>query len=270
MKLKNNLFAVFLKNDYNKSNEKGDWDMDLKICGILDIILIVAGIVFLIIGYKKGFIKKLISLAGILVIIIFSIVYCSQFAQFLIHHKVFYPNFYNNIFNNIITNLEKKNIAGDATVTDVLVQGLNIPKFIASMLANGIVKEGQSLPTVLEIADAIAKYLGTALMNIISFFILAVGIFLLVLILKILASVLRTNKLVKVVDGILGALFYLTIFATVVCVLFYFLSLCMNQEWFKGARDWLTVDMQLETNHFRLSKLVYQGNIIKKIFDLIF
>ncbi len=244
--------------------------MDLKICGIIDLILIGIGIIFLIVGYKKGFIKKLISLAGILVIVVFSIVYCSQFAQFLIHHKVFYPGFYDNIYNNIITNIAKKNIPVDATVTDVLVKGFNVPRFIASILANGIVKEGQALPTVQEIADAIATYLGTALMNIIAFFILFVGIFIITLVLKIIADLLRANKLVRTVDGILGSLLYVTVFATVVCILFYFLSLCMNQEWFKGARDWLAVDMQLDTNHFRLSKLVYEGNIIKKILDLIF
>lgn len=244
--------------------------MDLKICGIIDIVLVVLAIIFLIVGYKKGFIKKVISFAGILVIIIFSIIYCGQFAQFLIHHDVLYPDIYDKINSNILTNLEGKSIASDATVVDVLVEGLNIPKFIANMIGNGVTGEGGELLTVADMADAIANYLGTAAMTIIAFFVLAIGIFIITLILKLIASALRTNRLVKIVDGILGSVLYVTIFAGIVCVVFYLISLFMDQAWFSGAKEWLEVDMQLNTDSFRLSKLVYNGNIVKRILDLFF
>lgn len=244
--------------------------MDLYICGIIDIVLVIGAILFFIIGYKKGFIKKIISLAGILVVLIFSFIYCGQFAQFLIHHDVFYPDIYQNINTNILTNLEGKNIAADATVVDVLVEGLNVPRFIANLIGNGVMNQGSELPTAAAMADAIAQYLSTTLMSIIAFFILAVGIFVITLILKLIASVLRTNKLVRFVDGILGSLLYVTIFACIVCVIFCILSYFMDKEWFSSARQWLEVDMQLNTDKFRISKFVYNGNILKRFLDLFF
>lgn len=244
--------------------------MDLYICGIVDIILIIGAILFLIIGFKKGFIKKVISLAGILVILIFSIIYCGQFAQFLIHNDIIYPDIYQNINSNILTNLEGKDIAADATVVDVLVDGLNVPRFIANLIGNGVMNQGSELPTVASMADAIAKYLGTTLMSIIAFFILAIGIFVITLILKLIANALRTNKLIRIVDGILGSVLYVTIFACIVCVIFCIISCFMDKEWFASARKWLEVDMQLNTDKFRISKFVYNGNILKRFLDLFF
>ena len=85
-----------------------------------------------------------------------------------------------------------------------------------------------------------------------------------------IANILRTNKLVRIVDGLLGSILYITIFAVGVCLLFCLLSYFMKQDWFSGARNWIEVDMQLTTDKFRLSKLVYNGNIIKRIFELFF
>lgn len=244
--------------------------MDLYFCGIIDIVLVIGILIFIIIGFKKGFIKKVISLAGILVILVFSLVYCGQFAQFLIQHDVIYPDIFDKINTNILTNLEGKDIPGDATVMEVLVDGLNVPKFIATLIKNGVESQGSAMPSVNEMASSIAQYLSTAIMNIISFLILALGIFIITLILKLIASALRTNKLIRFVDGLLGALLYVTIFAGFVCVVFCVISYFMDQEWFSGAKAWLEVDMQLNTDKFRLSKMVYNGNILKRFLELFF
>ena len=44
----------------------------------------------------------------------------------------------------------------------------------------------------------------------------------------------------------------------------------MDKEWFSPAKEWLTVDMQLDTDKFRLSKWIYEGNIIRRILNLFF
>ncbi len=244
--------------------------MDLKICGLIDIILIVGTIIFLILGFKKGAIKKIISLAGILVILVFSIIYCGQFAQFLIHHNVIYPSIYGKINTNILTNLENKGLSAGATVGEVLKTGLNIPGFIADMIGKGVTNHYPQLTDVNSVADAVSGYLATMAMNVISFFILAIGLFVVILILKLIADMLRTNKFVKAVDGILGAVLYVTIYAAVVCFIFCILSYFMRCSWFEGAKKWLEVDMQLNTNKFRISKALYEGNILRRLLELFF
>lgn len=243
--------------------------MDLKICGIVDIVLVLIAIILIIVGYKKGFIKKLISLAGILVIVVFSAVLCGQFSEFMIHNNIFYPSIYESIYNNIIGNFDEQNIELTyITVSEALEQGLNVPKFFADFICNGIEEGSASLPA-LEAASKIAEYLSSIVMTIISFFVLLIGTFISVLILKLVADALRTNKLIRFVDGVLGAIFYIAVYAVIVCVLFYALSLMIDQTWFESAREWLDVDMMLsDDSKFRISKAIYESNILKRILDL--
>lgn len=243
--------------------------MDLKVCGIIDIVLVLVAIILIIVGYKKGFIKKLISLAGVLVIVVFSAALCGQFSEFMIHHDIFYPSIYESILNNITGNFEEQGITLNfITVSEALEQGLNVPKFFADFICNGIEEGSAQLPAI-EAASRIAEYLSSIVMTIISFFVLLIGTFLLVLILKLVADALRTNKLIKIVDGMLGAIFYIAVYAVIVCVLFYALSLMIDQPWFESAKKWLDVDMMLaDDSKFRISKAIYESNILKRILDL--
>lgn len=243
--------------------------MDLKICGIVDIVIILVAIILMVVGYKKGFIKKLISLAGILVIVVFSVMFCGQFAEFMKHHGIFYPSINESICNNIIGNFEEKGIEITVlSVSEALEQGLNVPKFFADIICNGIENGSAELPAI-EAAGRISEYLSSIVMTIIAFFILLIGTFLIVLILKLVADALRTNKLIKFVDGVLGMIFYLAVYAVIICVLFYALSIFIDQEWFTPAREWLNVDMMLEDDSkFRISKAIYESNILKRILDL--
>ncbi|MBE6136935.1 MAG: hypothetical protein E7176_00880 [Erysipelotrichaceae bacterium] len=244
--------------------------MNLWICGLLDLILIAGVVIFAIIGYKKGFMKKLISLGGILVILIFSFLYCGQFAEFMISHDMIYPGIFEKIHTGFLTKLEGKNITGDTTVPVFLNEYLGVPKLFANMLGKGVTNDSGELLTAADMAFAAADYIAGIIMNIIAFIILAILIFVVILILKLIADALRTNKLVEVVDGILGILLYLTFYAVGVCVLFWILSLFMRAEWFSTARAWFEVDMQLTTDKFRLSKLVYEGNVLRRLMDLFF
>ena len=54
--------------------------MDLKICGLIDIILIVLIGIALFLGYKKGFLNKAIGLIGLFVGLAIAFVFCSQLA----------------------------------------------------------------------------------------------------------------------------------------------------------------------------------------------
>ena len=66
--------------------------MDLKFCGIIDIIMVLGGIIMLFVGYKKGFITKILSVASILLIIIFSFFFASTLTGYLKDWNLIYPN----------------------------------------------------------------------------------------------------------------------------------------------------------------------------------
>lgn len=243
--------------------------MDLLICGLLDIIIIVGIIIFAIVGYKKGFMKKLLSLGGILLILIFSLVFCGQFAEFMISHDMIYPGIFDKIHSGFLTKLEGKDISQDATLNVFLNEYLGIPKLFANLFGKGVTNDAGELLTAADMAYATADYIASILMNIISFLILAFIIFIVIVILKLIADGLRTNKLVEVIDGILGILFYLTVFILCICVLFWILSLFMRADWFV-AKEFFEIDMQLNTDKFRISKFIYEGNILRRIMDLFF
>ena len=52
--------------------------MDLRICGLIDIILILLILLVLFLGYKKGFLKKAIGLIGLFVGLAIAFVFCTQ------------------------------------------------------------------------------------------------------------------------------------------------------------------------------------------------
>lgn len=242
--------------------------MDLYICGLIDIILILGVIIFLIVGYKTGFIKKVINIAGVIVILVFSIVFCNQFAEFLTAHNIIFPGINNAIYSTILEKLADKGIASDASINVMLEEGIGIPRFFANFIANGI--KSDTISSTSDVALSISTYLTGIIMVIISFFILFIGLLIVIYILKKIADGMRKNGLIRFIDGTLGALFSLTIYSVVVLVLFCILSYMMDAEWFSSAREWLIVDMQLETDKFRISKIIYNGNILTNLLNLFF
>ena len=170
--------------------------MDLGIIGIIDIFLILFFIITMIIGYKQGFMKKLLSFVGIISILIFSIMYCGQFAKVLINNDIIYPNIYENICGNITEYMTDKGIT-EFTVNEILNKALNIPSIFADMIAKGIgVADG------MDVTDVVATYLSTTVMRIIAFFMIFLGLLIVLGLLKFIANVLRTSVVVKVADGI--------------------------------------------------------------------
>ena len=156
--------------------------MDFGFFGLIDVILLIGALIFIILGFKKGFMKKAISLIGILVIIGFSIVYAGQFAKFLIQNDIIYPSVFDRINGNILDKLATQDIAVDSTCADVLHKVLGVPEFIANLIGSSIKNSSNEPITAANMANSIAVYLSTLAMNVISFFILALGLFIIILI----------------------------------------------------------------------------------------
>ena len=240
--------------------------MDLKICGIIDIILVLLIILSLFIGYKKGFLKKAIGLIGLFVALAVAFVFCSQLAGAFESSGIIYKPIFENIKNNVLESEIFQNAGGkDATIADVLVS-MKIPRFLANMFAANIA-DGT---TVEVIASNISHFFSHIITVIISFIILFVGVFIAAILLKILTTILRGNAIIRTIDGILGMALYFCLMMIMVYVLFAIMRLLGHFDFFAGCQRFLNVDMKLNEDTFRLSKFFYQHNVIYSFFDIFF
>ena len=242
--------------------------MDFGICGILDIVLVLLGIICLVWGFKKGFIKKILSLAGFLAVLILAFVYCKQFAQFLTEKNFIYPNIYNPILEHLLLQASEAGLEATSNVKDFLVIYLELPEFMAELFAKVLDVSGN----VETVCVSISEYISNIAMNIISFLIILVGSSVLVLLLKLITNTLRKVKIIRIIDGMLGAVLYFTIFLLFVYIGFTFVQIFMEQPWFAQAKEFLIVDMMLpvagEETPFRLSRYIYENNVLYKLIEM--
>ncbi|MCM1130207.1 MAG: CvpA family protein [Roseburia sp.] len=240
--------------------------MDLKICGIIDIILILLILLSLFIGFKKGFLKKAIGLIGLFIALAVAFVFCKQLAGAFESSNLVYKPIFENIKSNVLETEIFQNAGGsDATISDVLVS-MGMPKFFANMFA-GNISNGTTLEAL---ANNIAHFFAHIITVIISFIILFIGVFIAAILLKILATILRGNAIIRTIDGILGMVLYFCLFMIVVYAVFAIMRLLGHFEFFAGFQKFLDVDMKLNENTFRISKFFYQHNVIYSFFDIFF
>ena len=235
--------------------------MFLAFSGVLDIVIVAIAVIMAIVGFKVGFMKKLLSHVGVLVIIAISFFYASAFADMLTTHEVIAPA----IYDNIISKLNGiQGIDPNAGVDVILRDGVGLPGFIATMISNGV-----GNPSAGEAFSQIASYITGLAMTGISFVILLVGLLLILGLLKIIVNALRSSKLIRFFDGLLGIVYHIVVYAIFVMIAFWIVSMVMNQEWFAPAKEWLTIDMKLNTDEFSIAKMLYQNNILKNITDML-
>lgn len=242
--------------------------MDLKFCGIIDIIMVLGGIIMLFVGYKKGFITKILSVASILLIIIFSFFFASTLTGYLKDWNLIYPNILSGITNNINANLENVDVPADATTVQAVSILLHIPEWIAQPIVNFM---GDGVPSELaQLVNAVADTVTRWCCNVISFFIIAFGVILIIAIAKLIAAIFRQNKVFRFIDGVFGVLLYEVIYIAILSVLFLILYFLYNNANIEGLNNFVKVDMQMDTEAFRISKWFYENNIIKTLISIIF
>ena len=238
--------------------------MDWSFCGLIDLILVAGALLMLFIGFKKGFLNKMLSLVGIIAIIIFAIFYCTQLAQFMIQHNIIYPKIYNKFYTNVS---EKLQITEETTATQAMQAALGLPAFLAGLVAKGL---GDPNPS--ELASAVCTKAATWVMNAIAFGIIVVVSIILLIILKCIAKAVRTVLVVKIVDGILGMVLYAAIYFAIITAVFALLHIFVEKGTFGAtATTWLRTDMALDVEgKFRLSKTLYNQNFFIKVYNLFF
>ena len=244
--------------------------MDLIFIGIFDIIILILFGLSIYFGYKKGLMNKSLSLMGALVFIIISFMLCDDLANFLINNDIIHPKIYSNIEGNIIEGIYDRMGSdvpiSELSVSDIVHKILGLPGFIADIVVDGV-----GNPSATEMVSSISNYLSKILMCIISFFIILLSLFVFCLILKIFVNILRKSAFIRVVDGILGSLLYLSFTFVLLYVLFALLNPIVENAYLgEGFSKFIIVDLQLHTGEFRFSKLFYENNILVNLFKIIF
>ena len=232
--------------------------MDWGFTGLIDVIIILLGILMIIIGYKKGFMNKALSIVGAIVLFAFAIFYSSQLAGLFKSSGIIY----NGLYSSMLAKIEP-NLNDSFAVT--LEKGFGIPSFLATILAFFMGNPQRGLS-----AEASAEIVATKTVVLISFLILFIGGLIVLIILKAITKSLREQKVVKVIDGIFGIFLYLTIYAAVILLVFFVLDIVYKNTT-GGFHDWLAVDLALnDPSKFRIGKYFFQNNFFVQIKEAIF
>ena len=241
--------------------------MDWGIIGLIDVIIIVLTLIMGIVGYKKGFLKKAIGLVSFFVALIVSIVFCKQFAGLLKEHDIIYGGLYDKVEYKIssIEGIENLDYAPD--MSETIQEATELPKFIADFLANKITANTSSAEVISKLSTAIADVLMVVVSAILLFFIVFFG----ALILKLIVHILRGNAIIKCVDGIIGIVFYVCIFLLFVYSVFAIFKAFADKEFFTPVQNFLLTDMMLDNpDKFRISKYLYEHNVVYSVFEFLF
>ena len=240
--------------------------MDFGFCGIIDIIIVLGALIMFFVGFKKGFITKILSIASILLIIVFAFIFATTLTGYMKEWGIAYPTIYQHILENIETNLAEKGAADCTETYQIVARLMNTSDFIAKIIVrvmgSGIPQEAEALKV------ALAETLTRWSCNVISFFVIVIGVILVIAIAKLIAAILRENKVFKFVDGVFGVLLYEVIYAVFLSVIFTVIYLFIKYNWVDGATNFFNIDMQLTNNNFRISKWFYENNYLLALIRL--
>jgi uncharacterized membrane protein required for colicin V production len=233
--------------------------MDWGITGLIDVIIILLAILMILIGYFKGFMNKALSIFGFIMIAIFAAFYSSQLSGLFKSSGFIYDGIYKSMLVKIEPNLNN-------SFAVTLEKSFGIPSFIATILAFILGNPAKGLS-----AQASAELIASRILLIISFLIIfTIGVIILI-ILKIITKSLREQKVIRVIDGIFGIAFYLSIYAAAILLVFFILDIVYKNGGSSDFNHWLEVDLALNNpNKFRIGKYFLENNFLVMIKDAIF
>lgn len=241
--------------------------MDWGIIGLIDVIIILLGIITVIVGYKKGFLKKAIGLVSFFVAVIVSIVFCKQFAGFLKSHDIIYGGLYDKIELKVTSIEEIQYLDYAEDMSEAIEEAIGVPEFIANFLADKITENTSSIEVIERVTTAITDVLMVGISALLLFVIVFFG----ALILKVIVHILRGNAIIKCVDGIIGVVFYVCLLMLFIYSVFAIFKAFADKEFFAPVQNFLLTDMMLNNEEeFRISKYLYEHNTVYSFFEFLF
>ncbi|MDT8336453.1 MAG: CvpA family protein [Candidatus Izemoplasmatales bacterium] len=235
----------------------------LNLFGIVDVLIVLSVIGLTLLGWKSGFLLKVIQLASSLFGLIASILLARPFS------KVLDGWFGEGIYSRIETFLLDRIASGDTLATEENIreafEGMALPNFIVDWVISSVNAE----ETIQSFINAVTPLLTSLVLLLIAFVTLFFGSMLLFLLLKLLAKMITSLPIIKQIDKFLGAIFGLFKAAVLIFVLLFLLGLLITIPAINNYMgEFIINDMQLQTDSFRLSKWLYDNNVLKYIINV--
>jgi uncharacterized membrane protein required for colicin V production len=233
--------------------------------GIIDIVLVLAAIVFGILGWKHGFLIKVVQMASGIFGIIGSIIFARPFSNILdrwigeaVGAKILE-------YLNTQTAQFTVQFTYDNRLAAIQEAFPSLPTFLQEWIAEGIKVEDIAATLV----DTIHPVLKDIAMLVIAFITLFLGSIVVFFILKLIVKGITKIPVIREIDKVLGVLFGLVKIFAIVLVLFFLLGLLMTIPAISTAiGPFLETDMALSETQFRLSKWIYDHNLLKDIINV--
>ena len=234
---------------------------------ILDIAIILLALLVIFIGYKIGFFRCVLNFASIFSGFIIAIFATYPMTKLLFSWGIgsgFSDNFYNKITTSELGAIYTEAGGGQEGIKAALVH-LKFPEFLASLMSQKAT--GDEFETIARaVADGIAK----AILGVIVFFTLLIGLTILIWILKkVFKSLRKASTLIRIVDGSLGAALMLILFAGLILVFYTVISYFMEST--SGFMTFMRSQLIDDgTVRIGLAKWMYDNNPIAGFVHFIF
>lgn len=236
--------------------------MDFGFFGIIDVVIIVLIIAFLVIGWKKGFLEKLIDMASSIFGLIASILLARPFSTVL--EGWFGESMETSIREYLLGNQDFANALTETNLREAL-NNMSLPDFMIDWIAESV--DFTSVTT--SIVDSITPLILSLALLFIAFITLFFGSMIVFFLLKLLAKGITSIPIIKHVDKFLGLLFGFLKVALLIYILLFVLALVINIPAINELiYEFLSVDMQLTSEEFRLSKYLYDNNLLRNVINI--
>lgn len=235
----------------------------LNLFGIIDLLIVISVIALVMIGWKKGFLLKIVELASGLFGLIASILLARPFSRVL-------DNWFGaQIQERINSYFLEKSPELSQNLTEprlrAALEDMSMPDFITKWIAESVDYEAATQSMI----NAISPLFKTMVLIVIAFLSLFIGSMIIFFFLKILSRLITRVPVIKQIDKVLGALFGLFKAAMIIFILLLVLSFALAIPAINRLiADFVYVDMQLDSESFRLSKWLYDNNIFRFIINI--
>ncbi|MCL2522464.1 MAG: CvpA family protein [Erysipelotrichales bacterium] len=243
--------------------------MDFIFFGTLDILLILLAFLILFIGYKTGILLSLVKIASNLFGFLAAVFFAQPLANVLRDLNIGI-----RIRDRVEAYLISKSpeiseaIIGESGVVTEHIENLGFPQFLANFLIRRVDSLG---PEAVEasLLRNVSPILTNFLLIVIAFLLIFIGSKIIFFFLKIIVIYFREVPLIRITDGIAGALFFSGIGVFVLFIALFILDLLLaNNILPANIHQFFIIELQLETEQFRLTKFFFENNFVGAIIHI--
>lgn len=218
----------------------------------LDIVVIIAILLSLLIGYKMGFLRYILKLASLFSGLIITCVLITPLHSFIMDSSIG-----ENKVQEIHVQLE------GCTTSEEMMGALEFPKLVTFLLEKIIESNVESTDLALEISTSIASKILWVQCFVILFLIFAILAF----IIKQIIKRVRENATVRLIDGIGGCIFSLMTFQLISYLILAIILATSNYGIISGVDSYL---IEQNENSIGIFTYYYEHNFIYNFIKLFF